>query len=66
MFPPDLPWNIDPYYSTPVALGDKVTLWTPAAPGEHSLTADQTSACGPIQTVTVNPATPLGPGRLVA
>lgn len=66
MFPQDLAWNIDPYYSTPVILGHKVTLWTPTAPGEHSLMAYQTSAGGPIQTVTVNPATPLGPGCIVA
>ncbi|MFG1782613.1 hypothetical protein ACGFIU_09245 [Rhodococcus oryzae] len=66
MLPQDLAWNIDPYYSTPVILGHKVTLWTPTAPGEHSLMAYQTSAGGPIRTVTVNPATPLGPGCIVA
>ncbi|WP_237341709.1 hypothetical protein [Williamsia soli] len=66
MFPGELVWTIDPYYSTPVIAGHKVTLWTPTAPGEHSLMAYQTSAGGPIQTVTVKPATPLGPACLVA
>jgi hypothetical protein len=66
MFPQDLAWNLDPYFSTPVILGHKVTLWTPTAPGEHSLMAYQTSAGGPVQTVAVNPPTPLGPGCIVA
>ncbi|SNS99818.1 hypothetical protein [Rhodococcoides kyotonense] len=66
MFPEELAWNFDPYFSTPVVLGHKVTLWTPTAPGEHSLMAYQTSAGGPIQTVTVNPATPIGPACIVA
>ncbi|MDJ0396552.1 hypothetical protein QMK17_24940 [Rhodococcus sp. G-MC3] len=59
-------WQSDPYWSSPVVLGHKVTLWTPTTPGEHSLMAYQTSAGGPIETVTVNPATPLGPICLVA
>ena len=66
MFPEELAWNVDPYFSTPVVLGHKFTLWTPTAPGEHSLMAYETSAGGPIRTVTVNPATPLGPGCIVA
>ncbi|MCJ0895046.1 hypothetical protein [Rhodococcus sp. ARC_M5] len=64
--PEELAWNVDPYFSTPVDLGHKFTLWTPTAPGEHSLMAYETSAGGPIRTVTVNPATPLGPGCIVA
>lgn len=59
-------WQFDPYFSTPTVLGHKVTLWTPLTPGEHSIMAYQTSAGGPIATVTVNPATPLGPLCLVA
>lgn len=59
-------WQFDPYFSTPTILGHKVTLWTPLTPGEHSLMAYQTSAGGPIATVKVNPATPLGPLCLVA
>ncbi|RRQ29242.1 hypothetical protein DK926_05005 [Rhodococcus sp. Eu-32] len=66
MLPQELAWNFDPYYSTPVILGHKVTLWTPTAPGSHSLMAYQTSAGGPVQTVTVNPAIPVGPGCIVA
>lgn len=66
MFPEELAWNVDPYFSTPVVLGHKLTLWTPTAPGEHSLMAYETSAGGPVRTVTVNPATPLGPGCIVA
>lgn len=59
-------WQYDGYFSTPVILGHKITLWTPLTPGEHSLMAYQTSAGGPIATVTVNPATPVGPLCLVA
>lgn len=59
-------WQFDPYYSTPTIFGHKVTLWTPLTPGEHSLMAYQTSAGGPVATVTVNPATSLGPVCLVA
>lgn len=66
MFPEELAWNVDPYFSTPVVLGHKLTLWTPTAPGEHSLMAYETSAGGPVRTVTVNPATPLDPGCMVA
>ncbi|MDV8024799.1 hypothetical protein [Rhodococcus sp. IEGM 1330] len=59
-------WQFDPYFSIPAVLGHKITLWTPLTAGEHSLMAYQTSAGGPITTVTVNPATPLGPICLVA
>lgn len=66
-FPQELMWDtIDPYYSSPVILGHAFTLWTPTAPGEHSLMAYQTSAGGPIETVTVNPGVPIGPGCIVA
>jgi hypothetical protein len=65
MSPEEQAWKVDPYFSTPVILGHKVALWTPTAPGEHSLMAYQTSAGGPVRTVTVNPATPLGPVCLV-
>ncbi|WP_254699096.1 hypothetical protein [Rhodococcus sp. SGAir0479] len=51
---------------TPVMFGHAVTLWTPTAPGEHSIMAYQTSAGGPEETVTVDAATPLGPLCLVA
>ncbi|MCQ4121559.1 hypothetical protein [Rhodococcus tibetensis] len=67
MFPQELIWDtVDPYYNSPVALGHAFTLWTPTEPGEHSLMAYQTSAGGPIETVTVNPGTPIGPGCIVA
>ena len=59
-------WQFDPYFSTPAILGHKVTLWTPLTAGEHSLMAYQTSAGGPVATVTVNPATALGPICLVS
>ncbi|MFE4499821.1 hypothetical protein ACFRFQ_08140 [Rhodococcus sp. NPDC056743] len=66
-FPQELIWDtINPYYVSPVIFGHAVTLWTPTAPGEHSLMAYQTSAGGPIETVTVNPGVPLGPGCIVA
>lgn len=67
MFPQELIWDtIDPYYVAPVVLGHAFTLWTPTAPGEHSLMAYQTSAGGPVETVTVNPGIPIGPGCIVA
>ena len=59
-------WQFDPYWSSPVIAGYKVSLWTPTTPGEHSLMAYETSAGGPVATVTVNPATPVGPLCLVA
>ena len=59
-------WQFDGYWSSPVVLGHKVSLWTPTTPGEHSLMAYETSAGGPIATVTVNPATAVGPMCLVA
>lgn len=59
-------WQFDGYWSSPVVFGHKATLWTPTSPGEHSLMAYQTSAGGPIATVSVNHATPLGPICLVA
>lgn len=59
-------WQFDPYFSTPAILGHKVTLWTPLTAGEHSLMAYQTSAGGPVATVTVNPAATLGPICLVS
>lgn len=66
-FPQDLVWDtINPYYVSPVILGHAFTLWTPTAPGEHSLMAYQTSAGGPIETVTVNRGVPVGPGCIVA
>lgn len=58
-------WQFDPYFRIPAVLCQKITLWTPLTAGEHSLMAYQTSAGGPIATVTVNPATPLGPIYLV-
>ncbi|MFE5876851.1 hypothetical protein ACFQ6H_16410 [Rhodococcus sp. NPDC056506] len=67
MFPQELIWDtVNPYFTLPVVLGHAVTLWTPTAPGEHSLMAYQTSAGGPVATVMVNPATPIGPGCIVA
>ncbi len=45
-----------------VAFVDGASFWTPTSPGEHSLMAYQTSAGGPIETVTVNPGVLLGPG----
>ncbi|MFE3291292.1 hypothetical protein [Rhodococcus sp. NPDC059234] len=66
LFPQELIWDIaDPYYVTPVVLGHAFTLWTPTAPGEHSLMAYQTSAGGPVNSVTVNPGTQIGPGCVV-
>jgi hypothetical protein len=66
-FPEELIWdNANPYYVPPVVLGHAFSLWTPTAPGEHALMAYQTSAGGPIETVTVNPGTPIGPGCIVA
>lgn len=62
----DFVWQFDGYFSTPVVLGHKVTLWTPTTPGQHSLMAYQTSAGGPVATVNVNPATPAGPLCFVA
>ena len=59
-------WQFDGYWCSPVILGHKISLWTPTTPGEHSLMAYETSAGGPIATVTVNPATPVGPICLVA
>jgi fermentation-respiration switch protein FrsA (DUF1100 family) len=55
-----------PYYNSPVLLGHAFSLWTPTAPGEHTLMAYQTSAGGPVETVTVTPGTPIGPVCLVA
>ncbi|WP_137726311.1 hypothetical protein [Prescottella subtropica] len=67
MFPQELIWDtVNPYYVTPVVSGHAFTLWTPTVPGEHRLMAYQTSAGGPIATVTVNPGTPIGPGCIVA
>ncbi|WP_430335305.1 hypothetical protein [Rhodococcus sp. ACT016] len=67
MFPQELIWHtVDPYYVTPVVLGHAFALWTPTAAGEHSLMAYQTSAGGPIETVTVNPGVPIGPACIVA
>lgn len=67
MFPQELIWDtVNPYFTLPVVLGHAVTLWTPTTPGEHSLMAYQTSAGGPVTTVDVNPATPIGPGCVVA
>lgn len=66
-FPQEFAWDyVSPYWVNPVIFGHAVTLWTPTAPGEHSIMAYQTSAGGPEETVTVNPATPLGPVCLVA
>ncbi|MGW6376035.1 hypothetical protein ACWFRB_08215 [Rhodococcus sp. NPDC055112] len=66
-FPTELIWDtVDPYYVPTVVLGHAFSLWTPTAPGEHTLMAYQTSAGGPIETVTVNPGTPIGPGCVVA
>lgn len=59
-------WQFDGYWSSPVILGHKVSLWTPMRTGEHSLMAYETSAGGPTATVTVNPATPIGPVCIVA
>ena len=59
-------WQFDGYWSSPVVLGHKVSLWTPTAPGVHSLMAYETSAGGPVATVTVNPAISVGPICLVA
>ena len=50
MFPQELIWDtVNPYFTLPVVLGHAVTLWTPTAPGEHSLMAYQTSAGGPVE-----------------
>lgn len=66
-FPQEFAWDhISPYWVNPVMFGHAVTLWTPTAPGEHSIMAYQTSAGGPEETVRVDPATPLGPLCLVA
>jgi hypothetical protein len=66
-FPADVIWNtVNPYYVSPVMLGHAFSLWTPTAPGEHTLMAYQTSAGGPTATVTVNPGVPIGPGCIVA
>ncbi|MBY6708763.1 hypothetical protein HQ308_18370 [Rhodococcus sp. BP-241] len=59
-------WQFDGYWSSPVIAGHKVSLWTPTTPGEHSLMAYETSAGGPVATVTVNPATAVGPLCFVA
>ena len=59
-------WQFDGYWSSPVIRGHKVTLWTPTRIGEHTLMAYETSAGGPTATVTVNPATPIGPVCIVA
>lgn len=59
-------WQFDGYWYSPTILGHKFTLVTPTAPGEHSLMAYQTSAGGPIATIDVNPAVPVGPICLVA
>ncbi|MDV7347686.1 hypothetical protein [Rhodococcus oxybenzonivorans] len=60
-FPQELIWDtIDPYYNSPVILGHAFSLWTSTAPGEHTLMAYQTSAGGPVETVTVTPGTPIG------
>ncbi|WP_241962403.1 hypothetical protein [Rhodococcus opacus] len=65
-FPQELIWDtIDPYYNSPVVLGHAFSLWTPTAPGEHTLMAYQTSAGGPVETVTVTPGTPIGPVCIV-
>ncbi|OUS97263.1 hypothetical protein CA951_02640 [Rhodococcus sp. NCIMB 12038] len=67
LFPQELIWDtIDPYYNSPVILGHAFSLWTPTAPGEHTLMAYQTSAGGPVETVTVTPDTPIGPVCIVA
>lgn len=66
-FPQEFAWDfISPYWVNPVILGHAVTLWTPTAPGEHAIMAYQTSAGGPVEKVTVNPALPLGPLCFVA
>jgi hypothetical protein len=66
-FPHELIWDtVDPYYVPPVVLGHAFSLWTPTAPGEHTLMAYQTSAGGPVEAVSVNPGTPIGPGCIVA
>lgn len=66
-FPQNFAWDfISPYWVNPVVFDHAFTLWTPTAPGEHSVMAYQTSAGGPVETVTVNPATPIGPACIVA
>ncbi|MDH6679014.1 hypothetical protein M2284_003230 [Rhodococcus sp. LBL1] len=62
-----LAWNIgSPYWVTPVVFDHALALWTPTAPGEHAIMAYQTSAGGPVETVTVNPGVPIGPACIVA
>ncbi|MDH6282410.1 hypothetical protein [Prescottella agglutinans] len=51
---------------TPVVFDHALALWTPTAPGEHAIMAYQTSAGGPVETVTVNPGVPIGPACIVA
>ncbi|MDV7246378.1 MULTISPECIES: hypothetical protein [Rhodococcus] len=57
---------VSDYYVTPVVFDHALVLWTPTVPGEHNLMAYQTSAGGPVETVTVNPGTPIGPACIVA
>ncbi|MCZ4590530.1 hypothetical protein O4328_44150 [Rhodococcus opacus] len=54
------PDTLDPYYDSPVILGHAFHSGTPP-PGEHTLMAYQTSAGGPVETVTVTPGAPIGP-----
>ncbi|PTR22198.1 hypothetical protein C8K36_11268 [Rhodococcus sp. OK519] len=66
-FPHEFAWDhISPYWQNPVIFDHAFTFWTPTAPGEHAIMAYQTSAGGPVEKVTVNPAIPLGPLCLVA
>jgi len=64
-FPQELTRDtLDPYYDSPVILGHAFHSGTPP-PGEHTLMAYQTSAGGPVETVTVTPGAPIGPVCIV-
>lgn len=65
LFPQDDFYARKQIYVSPVLADRSLALWTPTRPGKHRLTAYQTSAGGPIRTITVRPGTPIGPGCLV-